>query len=232
MVDYFLLQTSSENPAFMAVLFTLLLAFSLSVVIAVTYYKTTVGPDFSTSFLQALILSPIVAAMIIQAIGDSVAIGLGLLGALAVIRFRTNFKNPRNIIFLFAALAIGISCGVFGYTIAIVGTLVFSMLAFALYFSPIGKYFIANGTLTVRFEEGTIDQKKIEATAAGYCERCFFKAMRTTNNAPEETTLTTFEYYIRLTPTASEQELFNTLSALPGNQSVRIDFENQTETFS
>jgi hypothetical protein len=35
-----------------------------------------------------------------------------------------------------------------------------------------------------------------------------------------------------LTPTTSEQELFNTLAALPGNQSVKIDFENQTETFS
>lgn len=214
----------------MAVLFTLMLAFSLSVVIAITYYKTTVGPDFSTSFLQALILSPIVAAMIIQAIGDSVAIGLGLLGALAVIRFRTNFKNPRNIIFLFAALAIGISCGVFGYTIAIVGTLVFSLLAFALYLSPIGKYFIANGTLTVRFLEGTIDQKTIEQTTNPFCERCFFKAMRTTN--AEESKLTTFEYYIRLSPGSSEQELFNTLTALPGNQSVRIDFENQNETFS
>ncbi|MEM8894523.1 MAG: DUF4956 domain-containing protein [Bacteroidota bacterium] len=214
----------------MAVLFTLLLAFSLSVVIAITYYKTTVGPDFSSTFLQALILSPIVAAMIIQAIGDSVAIGLGLLGALAVIRFRTNFKNPRNIIFLFASLAIGISCGVFGYTIAIVGTLTFSILAFALFLSPIGKHFIPNGILTARFTEGTTQQDQLQDALSPFCERSHFKALRTTTTETDQ--LTTYEYQVRLLPEISEQQLFDTIRSLPGNSSVRIDYDNQNETFS
>lgn len=128
-MDYFSLQTTAEYPAFFTVLYSVMFAFSLAVLVAFTYYKTSEIAGYSATFIQALVLSPIVAIMVIQAIGDSVAIGLGMLGALAIIRFRTNFRNPRNIIFLFASLAIGISCGVYGYAIAIVGTLFFCLTA-------------------------------------------------------------------------------------------------------
>lgn len=51
--------------------------------------------------------------------------GPGMLGALAIVRFRTNFRDPRDIIFMFASLAAGISVGVKGYTIATGGVIGF-----------------------------------------------------------------------------------------------------------
>ena len=119
----------------MGVIYTLLFTFLLSSVIAIVYIITTYKSDRSKYFVQSLILGSIAASIVVQAIGDSVAIGLGVLGALAIIRFRTNFRNPRNIIFLFSALATGIACGVYGYVIAVVGTAGFSMAAMILQWS-------------------------------------------------------------------------------------------------
>ena len=73
-------------------------------------------------------LGSIVGAMVMMAIGDSLARGLGAFGALAIIRFRTRIQDARNIIFLFASLSVGLAIGVFGYTIAFVGTLLFTNL--------------------------------------------------------------------------------------------------------
>ena len=114
MLDALTLQNSSANTSFITVLYTLLISFLLSTLIALVYEKTFRGLSYSRNFVQALILSSIVAATVMQAIGDSLASGLGMMGALAIIRFRTSFKDPRDIIFMFAALASGIATGVGG----------------------------------------------------------------------------------------------------------------------
>ena len=130
MLDFLTLQTTSAHPTIVTIIYTALLAFVLSTLIAITYEKTYRGLSYSRNFVQALILSSIVAATVMQAIGDSLARGLGIIGALAIIRFRTVFKDPRDIIFMFASLAAGISCGVFGFTVGVIGTLAFCSAAF------------------------------------------------------------------------------------------------------
>jgi len=106
MFDISALQYNSENPALIAIVFTVLCSLVLGVLIAFTYEKTNRTIDSPNHFLQAMVLITIVAATIMQAIGDSVARGLGMLGALSIIRFRTTVRNPRNIVFMFSAVAV------------------------------------------------------------------------------------------------------------------------------
>lgn len=139
MIDYFSFQAGTENPTLSAVLYTVLLAFLLSTIVAITYFLTTPRSEKTRDFFHALILSSIVASTVMQAIGDSLAIGLGMLGALAIIRFRTNLENPRDIIFMFATLAAGLACGVYGFVIASVGTVGFCIVAVLLRFTPLDQ---------------------------------------------------------------------------------------------
>ena len=115
MTDFLTANLASSSLSSLRVIFSASLAFILSVSIGLTYVKTFRGLSYSRNFVQAIMLSSIVTAMVIHAIGDSVAIGIGTLGALSIIRFRTNLKDPRDIIFLFAALAAGITCGIGAY---------------------------------------------------------------------------------------------------------------------
>ena len=149
MFDIQTLQTNSENPTFIAILISTVLAIVLSSMIVITYDLTTRSLDRNHHFLQAMAMISLVATMVMQAVGDSLARGLGMLGALAVIRFRTTLRDPRNMTFMFASLAIGISCGAYGYTIATVGTLAFCMMAFILRFSPFGKSESLTGDLRI-----------------------------------------------------------------------------------
>jgi len=140
MFDFFSDGSYYEFPSIEATIFALLLAFVLSTIVAFTHKQTYKGVGYSWQFFQALVLASIVSAMIMMAIGDSLARGLGMLGALAIIRFRTLLRDPRNIIFIFAALSIGIATGVYGFAIAISGTLIFCSIAVVLsiYASPMG----------------------------------------------------------------------------------------------
>lgn len=148
----------------------MLLSFALSTLIAIVYEKTFRGLSYSRNFVQALVLSSIVAATVMQAIGDSLARGLGMLGALAIIRFRTNLKDPRDIIFMFAGLAAGIACGVYGYGIAIGGTLSFCIVAIILYFSPFGQASYFDGMLRLNIENIPESTTRLEKVLKEYCK--------------------------------------------------------------
>lgn len=139
MFDIQTLQTNSENPTFIAILISVVLTIVLSSLIVITYDLTTRSLDRNHHFLQSMAMISIMATMVMQAVGDSLARGLGMLGALAIIRFRTTLRDPRNMTFMFASLAVGISCGAFGYTIATVGTVAFCIMAFVMRLSPFGK---------------------------------------------------------------------------------------------
>ena len=102
-----------EFPSFKVAVFSLLLAFVLSSVIALTYKFTHRGISYSGNFFQAMILASSATSMVIMAVGNNVAVGFGIIGAIAIIRFRTRINEPRNIIFIFASLGVGIATGVY-----------------------------------------------------------------------------------------------------------------------
>jgi len=85
----------TENPSAFGILITVMSSFFWSSLIAMVYQWTTPKILKSYNFLQSMVLIAIVAAMVMQAIGDSLARGLGMLGALAIIRFRTKLDNTK-----------------------------------------------------------------------------------------------------------------------------------------
>ncbi|WP_062542200.1 DUF4956 domain-containing protein [Rufibacter tibetensis] len=151
MLDIFPDQPSYEYPPLINVIYALIWAFLLSSIIAITHRLTYKGDNYSKNFFQSMVLGGIITTMVMMAIGDSLARGLGVFGAMSIIRFRTRIDDPRNVLFLFAALSTGICIGVYGYTTAFAGTFVFCGAATGLHFSRYrgdGPKFLLNFTLS------------------------------------------------------------------------------------
>jgi uncharacterized membrane protein YhiD involved in acid resistance len=129
-----------EYPQLVNVVYSFLWAFLLSSVIAITHKMTFTGVHYPKNFFQALILGAIVTTMVMMAIGDSLARGLGVFGAMAIIRFRTRIDDPKDVLFLFAALSTGLAIGVYGFTASFSGTVLFCLVAFLLHFSPFRNF--------------------------------------------------------------------------------------------
>jgi len=170
MLDTLTLQTASSNSGILLIIYTVFIAFLLSVSIGITYIKTFRGLSFSRTYVQAVILSSIVAATIVHAIGDSLAHGLGMIGALAIIRFRTSFKDPKDILFMFAALAAGIGCGVGAYNVAIIGTIGFILTSWLLYYTPLGQPGVFDGMLRFNITSNDESRQELEILLNKYCK--------------------------------------------------------------
>lgn len=224
MLDFLTLQTTSANPGFISVIYTVLLSFLLATIIAITYEKTFRGLSYSRNFIQSMILGSIAAGMIMQAIGDSLARGLGMIGALAIIRFRTSFRDPRDIIFMFAAMATGISCGVMGYGIAVIGSLGFCAAAIFLYFSPLGEYRYYDGLLRFNMASESAARGDLEGALKTHCRTFALITLReTTQGARLE-----YAYHVKLRPGRSRDGLVDAVRKLESVKDVSLMLQETT----
>lgn len=106
-----------------------LLAFSLAFIWATVYRKTHSGVAYTRSFFLTLMLISPIVTMVMMAIGSNVALSLGLVGSLSIIRFRTVIKDAKDMVFLFLAIAIGLCSGANAWLVAVIGTLAISAIA-------------------------------------------------------------------------------------------------------
>ena len=170
MLDFLTLQTTTNNASVITLIYAVLLAFILSTLIAITYEKTYRALSYSRNYVQSLVLIAIVSTTVMEAVGDSLARGIGIMAAMAVIRFRTNFKDSRDIVFIFASLAVGVSCGVNGFEIAIVGAIAFILAAFLLYISPFGESSYFDGMIRFNLENDQQSKEQLEKILKKYCK--------------------------------------------------------------
>lgn len=99
----------------------------LGIVIYSSYYYTHAGTIYSTKFNISLVMLTIVTCIVMTVIQNNIALSLGTIGALSIVRFRTAIKDPRDTIYIFWAISMGLCCGISCFTIAAVGALVISI---------------------------------------------------------------------------------------------------------
>ena len=103
----------------------------ISFAIYISYWYTHIGTAYSKKFNVSLITLTILTATVMTVIGNNIALSLGMVGALSIVRFRTAIKDSRDTTYIFWAIIVGICCGVGDYLVASIGTCaVFIVLLF------------------------------------------------------------------------------------------------------
>ena len=216
-------ETLYEYPSFKVALFSILLSFILSSAIAFTYYLTNKEMAFSRNFFQAMILSAVVSCMVIMAVGNNVAAGFGIIGAIAIIRFRVNIKRPRNIIFIFSTLSVGVAAGVYGYSIALAGTVVFCFIAMLLHFSKFGETTISRESALQLTLDNQYDEGNLTNILNEYCD---FIRLTNLNSTKTGTRL---GYFIILKQGTDRNQLFVRLKEEEGLSNIRIERDDNLD---
>lgn len=223
MFDSLLDQSFYEFPSFKVAIFSLLLAFVLSTVIAFTYKLTYRGISYSGNFFQAMILSSSAASMVIMAVGNNIAVGFGIIGAIAIIRFRTRVNDPRNIIFIFASLGVGIATGVYGYSIAIAGTLIFCAVAVMLYFSSASRTELFLYGLTFNIARPDAISEVLESLENS-CDSHFLMSIGDGKMEDER-----YEYQITLKKDVDHKDIYRNLALIEGVGNIKLNRKNNSE---
>ena len=120
-MERFLFLAETEINAAIVVI-NLAFVLALELVIVWVYRRTHRTLSYSQSFVGTIILMGMIASLIMMVVTENIVGAFALLGAFALIRFRTIVKETRDIAFVFFALAVGVAVGTNNYTVAGIGT--------------------------------------------------------------------------------------------------------------
>lgn len=130
--DWFAGQLENFTP--FSVACVLIAGLLVGIVIALVYKLTYRGVLYSPTFSLTLIMLTLVTAPVVMAIGSNVALSMGMVGALSIVRFRTAIKEPLDTAYMFWAITMGILLGAGQYLIALVVVVGIAIILLALSF--------------------------------------------------------------------------------------------------
>jgi Domain of unknown function (DUF4956) len=128
LLNYLQVDLSGALATLMPIILALVVSFVLGMLIHYVYQKSFRGVIYNQAFSVSLALLTILTTMITLAISSNIALSLGMVGALSIVRYRTAIKDPADLIFLFWAVGTGITVGAHLHYLALVGAIVVIIL--------------------------------------------------------------------------------------------------------
>jgi len=133
MNDWFFRGDYGAAPTnYAALAIALLLAFACGHAIAWMYMFTHNGLSYSRSYVNTLILMPVIVALVMLILANNLVLAFGLMAIFAMVRFRSILRDTLDTAYVLAVIVIGLACGTAKFTSAIIGCL--ATLAIMLYF--------------------------------------------------------------------------------------------------
>lgn len=158
----------------------ILVSAALGGLIFLSYVLSHKGTIYSRKFGVTLVALTVMTGTVMTVIGNNIALSLGMVGALSIVRFRTALKDSRDTAYVFWTIIVGICCGVGDYVVAAAGS-----TAIFLVFLLFGAVRSDTRMLLVVRADRNLEEK-IEAMVFQYFERQAVLRVKNTNTGNVE----------------------------------------------
>ena len=206
-----ILMGNAEDIVFRTSMFNLGMTMLVALFIWGVYKITYGGVAHDRAFGLSIVMTAVVTAIIMMVIRSNLALSLGMVGALSIIRFRSAVKDPRDIAFIFWAVAVGLAAGTGVHLLAICGSLAIGIfvLAFTLLAQP------RHGLMVILRGRG-VDAEAVRAEVGRLAARA---RLRLHDVSPERVE---FIYDVRLRKGMTGESAAQALAKVPGIETVHV----------
>ena len=209
--------TQDGSITIITVLGTLIIACILGLLISLTYMRTQNGVH-SQSFAITLIMLPVILSVIILFVGSNVARAFSLAGTVAIIRFRSAPGEPKDIGFIFFAMAAGLACGVGVYIYGVVFTILLCAVMLALKKFNFARVSTRKKQLHMVVPENLNYPNAFEDIFKEFTRHAELVKVKTTDLG----SLYELLYHVELLPDKDEKEFIDQLRCRNGNLNISL----------
>ena len=103
-----LLESSGGDLTTETILLRLVMSAIIAAFLFLSYRLSHSGSIYSAKFNVSLMALTVITTTVMIVIGNNIALSLGMVGALSIVRFRTAIKDSRDTIYIFWAIVVGI----------------------------------------------------------------------------------------------------------------------------
>jgi len=206
------------------VLSSILVAFVCGLLIAFFYKVSYRGAGYPQTFLFSLVTLAMVTTIVILVIGNNLARAFGLVGAMSINRFRTAVKEAQDIMFIFFALAIGMTCGVRLFDVAIASTVLIGVILVVL--SKTNLIFPRRTKYLLQFHfifDELVDKPPYIPVLNTYCRKNRLINTKTLG----ETDMMELSFYVEMKNTKNSNRMLSDLKKSAGVTHAHLFFEDE-----
>lgn len=178
-------QFNTENISIIDFLINLLLTLITAYLLSFVYSRYGASLSNRNKLAQTLVLLSITTMIIITIVKSSLALSLGLVGALSIVRFRTAIKEPEELAYFFIAISIGLGFGADQKIITLVGVLFVLLFIILTGATNKKKHAQQNLILSITGGNGAVNETKILDTLKEYCSQVDIKRIDQSNEIAE-----------------------------------------------
>lgn len=194
-------------------------ALVMGFLISLIYMATHRKEGYSQSYVFTMIMLPTIVALILLLI-NTTAGALSLAGAFTLVRFRSVAGDPKDIAYIFFAMAAGTACGIGYVGYAVVFFVVLGIILFVLSEIKFGSCKESHMTLKITIPENLDYQGVFEPVLEKYTDFHRLRRVKTTNFG----TLFELIYSVDVPDTCDQKKFIDELRTLNGNMNINLIF--------
>lgn len=203
---------------FAQVIVNVVVAVICGLIIYYVYRKTYSGVLFSKNVGTTMVIVTVITSLMVMAIHGNLALSLGMIGALSIVRFRTPVKDPKDLAFFFWAVATGVTCGISAYKLAFIGAFAVGTCLFVL--SKVIR--VSQPYLLIVKMEGAVMQN-VKSVLKNHCEKFRERSSTSTKDSME----VVFEVVLKK---LSSVDLLGKFKAVSGiEKAVMVSYEGDLD---
>jgi len=210
----------SQLPV-LEILVRLCLAAVFGGLVALVYRRSRHEVDITPTFPPTLVLLAVLIAMVTQVIGENVALAFSLVGALAIVRFRTVVRDTQDTAFVMLSVVVGMAVGARAPWVAVIGLALVAVVAVLMKPPATGDYITGHLPLLVKIRIGLGHDAEslLGSTLDVYFSHRRMESIETTKHGVS----IDVAYEAKLREPGTPEQLVRALNRIEGVQGVRVE---------
>lgn len=216
-----------SSPPPLTILASLLLAFVIGQLVGWIYMATHTSPSYSSSFVDSLVVLPVIVALMMILMSGSLMIAFGLLAVFAVVRFRNVLKDTRDTTYILWSIVEGMGAGTYRYATTLIGAVTITVILAYLWWTQFGERHRFDAVLSLLAPaDGGVTRNNIEKVLHRYSDRTLLTGER---QSPDSRAV--LSYRLLLRNPALREQMRSDLSAAGDVQELSFTvYEDENET--
>ena len=138
LVDFFQGDYAAMPTNIAGLILAVLLAFLGGQAIAWIYMWTHTGLSYSRSFVNSLVVIPVIVSLVMMVLSNNLVTAFGLMAVFAIVRFRNILRDTLDTTYILSVIVLGMACGTMKFATAVVGCLITIVVMTYLWYTAFG----------------------------------------------------------------------------------------------
>ena len=190
----------------------LLLAFLLGHANAWVYMLTHSGLSYSRTFVNSLILIPVIVSLVMLVLANNLVTAFGMMAVFAIVRFRNILRNTLDTTWILISLVIGMACGTMKFATAVAGGALTCGIMLYLWYTAFGARHRYDLIVNLHWARPVTDLPELRRLLERHSRRALCASQR----SHEGYTGTDLSYRLLLRDPARSEEMLKELREIQG----------------